>query len=42
MSEYILEVYNNLDLKDKLSENSLEASKQFTYKNAEQYVQELL
>ena len=38
MSKYILEVYNNLDLKNKLSKNSLEASKQFTYKNAEKYV----
>ncbi|MBR5146684.1 MAG: glycosyltransferase family 4 protein [Bacteroidales bacterium] len=42
MSKYILDMYNNPNLKNKLSNNSLEASKQFTYKNAEQYVQELL
>ena len=42
MSKYILDVYNNFDLKNKLSKNSLEASKQFTYKNAEHYVQKLL
>lgn len=42
MSKYILEVYNNLDLKNKLSKNSLEASKQFTYKNAEKYVNTII
>ena len=42
MSKYILNIYNNSSLKNELSKNSLEASKQFTYKNAEQYVQELL
>ena len=42
MSKYILDMYNNPNLKNKLSNNSLEASKQFTYKNAEQYVQKLL
>ena len=42
MTEYILEVNNNPTLKKELSNNSLKASKQFTYKNAEQYVQKLL
>ena len=42
MSKYILDMHNNPDLKNELSNNSLEASKQFTYKNAEQYVQKLL
>lgn len=42
MSEYILNIYNNPILKNELSRNSLEASKQYTYKNAEQYVQKLL
>ncbi len=42
MTEYILEVNNNPTLKKGLSNNSLKASKQFTYKNAEQYVQKLL
>lgn len=41
MSEYILNIYNNPILKNELSRNSLEASKQYTYKNAERYVQEL-
>ena len=42
MSKYILDMHNNPNLKNELSNNSLEASKQFTYKNAEQYVQKLL
>ena len=42
MTEYILEVNNNPTLKKELSNNSLKSSKQFTYKNAEQYVQKLL
>lgn len=42
MSKYILDIHNNPNLKNELSHNSLEASKQFTYKNAEQYVQKLL
>ena len=42
MTEYILEVNNNPTLKKELSNNSLKASKQFTYKKAEQYVQKLL
>ena len=42
MSKYILNIYNNSSLKNELSKNSLDAAKQFTYKNAEQYVQELL
>ena len=41
MSKYILDMHNNPNLKNELSNNSLEASKQFTYKNAERYVQEL-
>ncbi len=42
MSKYIIDIYNNSNLKNELSKNSLEASEHFTYKNAEQYVQKLL
>lgn len=42
MSKFILDIHNNQELKDELSHNSLEASKQFTYKNAEKYLQTFL
>ncbi len=42
MTEYILNIYRDSALKKELSDNSLKASRQFTYKNAEQYVQKLL
>lgn len=38
MVDFILELYNNAELKAELSNNSLNASTHFTYKNAEQYV----
>lgn len=41
MTEYILDIYNDPILKKELSNNSLRASEQFTYKNAENYVQTL-
>lgn len=38
MVNFILELYNNTELKAELSNNSLKASTHFTYKNAEKYV----
>lgn len=41
ISKYILDLYSNTDKKKLYSDNSLEASKQFTYKNAELYFNSL-